>query len=117
MNPQSIRYRIQEIVARRVSMFRIAKRLTQEGLAKLAGLNYTYIGKIENGKRLPSLEVICRLADALEIEAHELLVPEETKKTSNYTKEQLIRILKKSTAKQINRYYAIITTLHKKSLD
>ena len=117
MNPQSIRSRMQDIVAKRVSTLRIGKRLTQEGLAKQAGLNYTHIGKIESGKRLPSLESICKLANALDVETHELLIAEETTKTPDYKKQQLIKILKESGVKEIDTYFILITALHKKGMD
>ncbi len=52
---------------------REGKGLTQEGLADLAGLHFTYIGQIERGKRNPSLINLERLAKALKIDAGELL--------------------------------------------
>lgn len=47
------------------------KSLTQVQLAELAGLDRPYISGIEQGKRNVSLEVIAKLADALEIEIKE----------------------------------------------
>jgi transcriptional regulator with XRE-family HTH domain len=52
---------------------REGKGLTQEGLADLAGLHFTYIGQIERGKRNPSLINLERLAKALKIDAGKLL--------------------------------------------
>ncbi|EKD96011.1 MAG: transcriptional regulator, XRE family [uncultured bacterium] len=52
---------------------REAKKLTQEGLADLAGMHFTYIGQIERGKRNPSLINLERLAKALKIDAGKLL--------------------------------------------
>lgn len=49
------------------------KGLTQEGLADLAGLHFTYIGQIERGKRNPSLINLERLAKALKLDAGKLL--------------------------------------------
>jgi transcriptional regulator with XRE-family HTH domain len=51
---------------------REGKGLTQEGLADLAGLHFTYIGQIERGKRNPSLVNLERLAKALKIDASKL---------------------------------------------
>jgi transcriptional regulator with XRE-family HTH domain len=47
--------------------------LTQEGLADLAGMHFTYIGQIERGRRNPSLINLERLAKALKIDAGKLL--------------------------------------------
>ena len=51
---------------------REGKGLTQEGLADLAGMHFTYIGQIERGKRNPSLINLERLAKALKIHASKL---------------------------------------------
>ena len=48
------------------------KKLTQEGLADLAGIHRTYIAGIERGFRNPSLKNIIRLSKALKIGPKEL---------------------------------------------
>ena len=53
------------IVGRNVRQLRQAKGLTQEQLAFEAGLDLTYVGGIERGKRNPSLLVMVALAKAL----------------------------------------------------
>ena len=52
---------------RRVRAAREALGLSQEKLAALAGLHWTYIGQIERGKRNIGLRNALRLADALGI--------------------------------------------------
>lgn len=41
--------------------------LTQEELAHAAGLDRTYIGQVENGRRNLSLKAVWQLADALQV--------------------------------------------------
>lgn len=54
-----------EIVGRNVRRLRQDKGLTQEQLAFEAGLDLTYVGGIERGRRNPSLLVMAALAKAL----------------------------------------------------
>jgi transcriptional regulator with XRE-family HTH domain len=51
---------------------RKAKKISQEKLAKLTGLDRTFISLIENGKRSPTFSTILKLCSALEIEPSEL---------------------------------------------
>jgi len=51
----------------RLMELRKERKMTQERLAELSDLNRPYISGIEQGKRNVSLEVIAKLAEALEI--------------------------------------------------
>lgn len=53
------------IVGGNVKRLRVAKKLTQEEVALDAGIDLTYMGGIERGKRNPSLEVMVRVAKVL----------------------------------------------------
>lgn len=65
----------QAIVGRNVRQLRQAKGLTQEQLAFEAGLDLTYVGGIERGRRNPSLLVMARLAGALHANLMDLVKP------------------------------------------
>ena len=47
--------------------------ISQERLAEISGLHRTYISGLERGIRNPSITIIARLADALQIEPGDLL--------------------------------------------
>jgi transcriptional regulator with XRE-family HTH domain len=51
---------------------RLERKLSQERLAELAGLNYKYIGRIELAKAEPGADVLVRLARALVIPVGEI---------------------------------------------
>lgn len=55
------------IVGTNVRTLRLARGLTQEQLAFEADLDLTYVGGIERGKRNPSLLVMARLAESLDV--------------------------------------------------
>jgi len=50
--------------------------ISQETLADRANIHRTYIGGIERGERNPTLTMIYRLAEALQVPPHCLLEPE-----------------------------------------
>jgi transcriptional regulator with XRE-family HTH domain len=52
---------------------RLARKLTQQQLAFEAELSLTYIGEIERGQRMISLDTLRRLGSALNLTAAELL--------------------------------------------
>jgi transcriptional regulator with XRE-family HTH domain len=52
---------------------RHARKLTQQELAFNAELSLTYIGEIERGQRMVSLDTLLRIAGALDLTAAQLL--------------------------------------------
>ena len=68
----------------RIAELRAERGLTQEKLAWEAGFaSKGYLSRIESGERLPSLEVLLRVAGRLEVEPRDLLVfPADDKTTA-----------------------------------
>jgi transcriptional regulator with XRE-family HTH domain len=62
-----------QVFATNLRRRRRAKGLSQESLAWESGVNRSYMAKIETGKTWVGLEIICKLADVLEIEPADLL--------------------------------------------
>lgn len=63
------------MLAERVRELREARGLSQNALAKAAGLSHTFIGRIESGvARRPSYDTLRRLADALDVPIGRLLM-------------------------------------------
>ena len=62
----------EEILGKILQDERKAKKISQEKLAKLTGLDRTFISLIENGKRNPTFTTILKICSALEIEPSEL---------------------------------------------
>lgn len=51
---------------------RIKRQLTIRELAELSGISRSQISDIENGKSMPTIETLCRLAKALGVGTEEL---------------------------------------------
>jgi transcriptional regulator with XRE-family HTH domain len=60
------------LFGRRVRELRKQAHLSQEQLADLAGIHWTYLGGIERGTRNPSLVNIGKIANALGVPAADL---------------------------------------------
>ncbi|KAA1183887.1 helix-turn-helix transcriptional regulator [Rhizobium tropici] len=71
---------IREVFARNLKAARRAKGLSQEELAHRAGLDRTYISSLERSLYNASIDVVDRLASALETEASDLLKRRPEKK-------------------------------------
>jgi len=61
-----------QVFATNLRRLRHAKGLSQENLAYEAGVNRTYMSKIEKGGTWVGLEIIVKLATVLEVEPAEL---------------------------------------------
>lgn len=67
-----------------VREFRLARGLTQEGLALVAGVDRGFMGHLERGERQASLTVILKIAKALGCRPSALLASVETQLPSSY---------------------------------
>jgi transcriptional regulator with XRE-family HTH domain len=69
------------LVAWNLRRLRVKRALSQEALAVDAGVDRSYVGRIERGVENPTVETLDRLAKALAVPAAELLsVPKSNEK-------------------------------------
>lgn len=66
------------IFGERVRRQRKLRRMTQEQLAFEAEIDLTYVGGIERGRRNPTLAVMARIAEALDLRLCDLLKPKKS---------------------------------------
>ncbi|MEK6590596.1 MAG: helix-turn-helix domain-containing protein [Nitrospinota bacterium] len=69
---------MKEQIGKRLRDLRQRMGLTQKTLAKMAGVDYTYIGKIERGEQLPSLKILARFAECLSLPLDRFFMDEAT---------------------------------------
>lgn len=95
--------KINSIVSMNIKYFRKLKGLTQETLAEKVEVSAVYISYIERGSKVPSLELLAKIADALEVDPALLLI-QDNDLTSLEIKKLVgtVSRLEKSTVKFIN---------------
>ena len=59
-------------LGKRISQIRRQRHLTSERLAYENGISKGYLSDIENGKRLPSLKLLEKIAQALDVSLRDL---------------------------------------------
>ena len=64
--------KLRQVVARNLRILRNQKGLSQEELAFQAGINRNYVGQIERKEKSPTVDMIEKLATALDIEPIEI---------------------------------------------
>ena len=69
---------IREVFARNLRRYRRAAGLSQEELAHRSEIDRTYISSLERGVYAASIDVVDRLATALELQAADLLIRPST---------------------------------------
>lgn len=105
---------IRDILANKIRCLRNSKGWTQERLAEQIDVHATYISRIESGLKIPTLIIICKIANVLGVKVYELLIDERRTKTIDYKKKKIMGILSESKPPKIDIYSKILTALHKK---
>lgn len=63
-----------------IRKLREKKSFTQEELSEKTDIHVSYVGQIERGLRYPSLKILFKIADALEVQIPELFTGIDAKK-------------------------------------
>lgn len=77
-----------ELVGKVIQSLRKSKGMSQEVLSGLAALDRTHYSKIERGLRSPTIDTLFKIARALDIPPHELMMEiEKAVEAQGYKKE------------------------------
>ena len=77
-----------ELVGSVIQKCRRDKRLSQEILSGLAGLDRTHYSKIERGLRSPTLDTLFKICQALDLQPHEMMIKIEKELQEHACKEK-----------------------------
>ncbi|MHB8127046.1 MAG: helix-turn-helix domain-containing protein [Desulfitobacteriaceae bacterium] len=83
--------KINAIISNNIKYYRKLKNLTQEILAEKLEVTPNYISYLERGTKVPSIELLTKIADIFEINPAILLMKDEEPK--NFEIKQLIELL------------------------
>ena len=101
-------------IGRNIRKYRVEKKMRQEDLAEKTGLSANYIGMLERGEKLPSLDTFISILNALGITADAVLcdVLENGYTVKNSLLNDKLQTLPET---ERNKIYEVIDTLIKHS--
>ena len=87
------------VLAKKLREVRQEKGYTQHALAEIAGIGNVYLGEIERGLKMPSLNIFIKLIEALDVSADYILRDELTS-GKEYIYDEITQKLKNLTPTQ-----------------
>lgn len=103
-----------ESIGKHISEFRHLRKLRQEDLAEITGLSTNYIGAVERGEKIPSLETFIDILNALSISA-DMVLSDILREGYQIKASTLSDQLKTLSAKDQKRIFEVIEVLIKNS--
>ena len=83
----------------KIKAARLQRGFTQQALAKVAGLGNVYLGEIERGIKMPSLNSFIKIIDALDVSA-DYILRDELVSGKGYIYDEMTQKLNSLTPKQ-----------------
>ena len=99
---------IQELFIANLKAYRKLYKISQTQLADLCDSSTGYIGEIESGRRFPSVNMIERIAAALELESWHLFKNEPVNPSGSNISAKLAPSQKKEMMKMVNSAFSKI---------
>jgi len=95
-------------LSQNIKKYRSYRKLSQADFAELIDISIPFLSDIENGKKWVSPVTLAKMADALNIEAYELLKPETV------IPDNAVNILEKYTSDIYQTFGEALTNIQKK---
>lgn len=103
-----------ESIGKHISEFRRLRKLRQEDLAEITGLSTNYIGAVERGEKIPSLETFIDILNALSVSA-DMVLSDVLREGYQIKASAFSDQLKTLSAKDQTRIFDVIEVLIKHS--
>lgn len=101
-------------IGKNIRKYRLMKKLRQEDLAEKAGLTANYIGMVERGEKIPSLETFIKILNTLGVSA-DMVLSDVLDNGYTIKNSMLNDKLEKLAPEDRNRIYEVIDTMIKQS--
>ncbi|NLL80517.1 MAG: helix-turn-helix transcriptional regulator [Clostridiales bacterium] len=103
---------ISVIIGSRIRSYRKSQNLSQEKLAEMAEIHPTYLGQLERGEKSPTIEIINKIANALQVPLSRLFSNLSLEDTAlpSYPQDRILQLLSDLNAKEQNAIYEIIVS-------
>ena len=101
-------------IGKNIRKYRLMKKLRQEDLAEKTGLTANYIGMVERGEKIPSLETFIKILNTLGISA-DMVLSDVLDNGYTIKNSMLNEKLEKLAPEDRNRIYEVIDTMIKQS--
>lgn len=101
-------------IGKNIRKYRLMKKLRQEDLAEKAGLTANYIGMVERGEKIPSLETFIKILNTLDVSA-DIVLSDVLENGYTVKNSMLNEKLEKLAPEDRNRIYEVIDTMIKQS--
>ena len=103
-----------DTIGKNIRKYRLMKKFRQEDLAEKAGLTTNYIGMVERGEKIPSLETFIKILNALEVSSDMVLT--DVLETGYTVKNSILnKKLAELAPEDRSKIYEVIDTLLKHS--
>ena len=104
---------IQQIFIHNLRFYRTNAGFSQLAFSEKIGLSPNYLNAVENGKNFPSLDVIQKIVDVLNLLPYQMFLetPQPQNKTQKNEVIQLATELKQKVVKQVDDFISTYSTL------
>lgn len=99
------------LLGRRLKALRRIRGFSQEELAERAGTSPKYLSRIETGRENPSLDLLLRLAQGLEVDLYELCQFEHEGERSRLLRKKLEKLVAEIKEEDLTRMVRVLEAL------
>ncbi|MBR1424080.1 helix-turn-helix transcriptional regulator [bacterium] len=100
---------IKKTLGKRIQNYRKLKKITQDKLAEIVGIDTISLSKIETGKNYPTAENLSKIANILDVNIYELFIEEKIKDNEDLLNE--IQSDLQIISKDNQKLHVVYTTL------